>query len=155
MRFTHATAESGPKIGVTCDAIAPGLLPTPLTAALVADARSVPAVAKRTMIGRNGALPDLDGTAICLAGDVSGMVTGQRLFLDRAFRLARCARQRMAAVPEASIRRTQSRRNRTDRDHKRLRRGDRSVPGLRCLCTPNHWARRRRIVGGSSRGWRR
>ena len=152
MQFTRATAESGSKFGVRCNAIPPGLLPTPLTAAVVADARSVPAMAQRTMIGRNGALPDPYGTAICLASDVSGMVTGQRLFLDRALRLAKCARQRMSAVPEVSIRGPKLRRNRTDRDTKRLCRGDRSVPGVRCLCTPNHWARGRRIVGGSSRG---
>jgi NAD(P)-dependent dehydrogenase (short-subunit alcohol dehydrogenase family) len=113
MQFTRATAEYGSKFGVTCNAIAPGLLPTPLTAALVADGKSAQAMAQRTMIGRNGALP------------------------------------------EVSIRGPQSRRNRTDRDNKRLRRGDRSVPGVRCLYTPNHWARGRRIVGSSSCGWRR
>lgn len=154
MQFTPATAEYGSKFGVTCNAIAPGLSPTSLTAAAVADAKSAQAMAQRTMIDRNGALPDFYGTAIFLAGDASGLVTGQRLFVDWALRLARCVRQRMAAVPEVSIRGPRSRRNPTDRDNKRLHRGDRSVLAVRCLCTPIHWAQGRRIVGGSSCGWR-
>ncbi|MGA8031277.1 MAG: SDR family oxidoreductase [Casimicrobiaceae bacterium] len=155
MQFTPATAEYGSEFGGTCNAIAPGLSPTPLTAAVVADAKSAQTMARRTRIGRNGALPDLYGTAIFLAGDASGLVTGQRFFVDRALRLSRCVRQSMAAVPEVSIRGPRSRRNPTDRDNKRLRRGDRSVLGVRCLCTPNHWPQGRRIVGSSSCGWRR
>ena len=82
MQFTRASAEYWSKSGVTCNAIAPGLFPTPLTTAVFADEKAVQAMAQRTMVGRNGELPDLYGTAIFLASDASGFVTGQTLFVD-------------------------------------------------------------------------
>jgi gluconate 5-dehydrogenase len=82
MQFTRAAAEYWSKFGVTCNAIAPGLFPTPLTKAVFADPEAAEAMAQRTMIRRNGELPDLYGTAIFLASNASRFVTGQTLFVD-------------------------------------------------------------------------
>jgi gluconate 5-dehydrogenase len=82
MQLTRATAEYWSKFGVTCNAIAPGLFRTPLTTALYADPKVAQAMAQRTMIGRNGEVHDLHGTAIFLASDASAFITGQTLFVD-------------------------------------------------------------------------
>ena len=82
MQLTRAIAEHWSKFGVTCNAIAPGFFDTPLTAAVIADPVRAKAMAQSTMIGRNGELADLHGTAIFLASDASAFVTGQTLFVD-------------------------------------------------------------------------
>ena len=82
MQLTRAIAEHWSKFGVTCNAIAPGLFDTPLTASVLADPARAQALAESTMIGRNGALPDLHGAAVFLASEASAFVTGQTLFID-------------------------------------------------------------------------
>jgi len=85
MQLTRALAEAFSRHGVTCNAIAPGFFPTPLTAAVFADAVRAKAMADRTMVGRNGQLADLAGTAIYLASRASDYVTGQTIFVDGGF----------------------------------------------------------------------
>ena len=85
MQLTRATAEYWSAFGVTCNAIAPGFFNTPLTAAVFGDAAKAQKNAEATMIGRNGELPDLYGTAIFLASNASAYVTGQTIFVDGGF----------------------------------------------------------------------
>jgi NAD(P)-dependent dehydrogenase (short-subunit alcohol dehydrogenase family) len=85
MQLTRATAEYWSAFGVTCNAIAPGFFNTPLTAPVFADAAKAQRNADATMIGRNGELADLYGTAIFLASNASAYVTGQTIFVDGGF----------------------------------------------------------------------
>lgn len=85
MQLTRATAEYWSQFGVTCNAIAPGFFKTPLTAPVFNDQAKAQKNADATMIGRNGELPDIYGTAIFLASDASAYVTGQTIFVDGGF----------------------------------------------------------------------
>lgn len=85
MQLTRAIAEHWSKFGVTCNAIAPGMIDTPLTASVLADPARARALAQSTMIGRNGTPADLHGAAVFLASDASAYVTGQTLFIDGGF----------------------------------------------------------------------
>jgi gluconate 5-dehydrogenase len=85
MQLTRATAEYWSAFGVTCNAIAPGFFNTPLTTPVFADPAKAQRNADATMIGRNGELPDLYGTAIFLASRASAYVTGQTIFVDGGF----------------------------------------------------------------------
>jgi gluconate 5-dehydrogenase len=85
VQLTRAIAEEFSRAGVTCNAIAPGFFPTPLTEPVFADDERAAANASRTAIGRNGALEDLYGAAIFFCSDASAYVTGQTLFVDGGF----------------------------------------------------------------------
>jgi gluconate 5-dehydrogenase len=85
VQLTRAMAEAWSPRGVTCNAIAPGFFPTPLTAPVFADTARAARLAAQTCIGRNGALEDLHGTAVFLASDASAYVTGQVLAVDGGF----------------------------------------------------------------------
>lgn len=85
MQLTRAQAEAFSRYGVNCNAIAPGFFATPLTAPVFADPARAMAMAEKTMIGRNGELDDLKGTAIFLAARASDYVTGQTIFVDGGF----------------------------------------------------------------------
>jgi NAD(P)-dependent dehydrogenase (short-subunit alcohol dehydrogenase family) len=84
MQLTRAMAEawSGNQSGITCNAIAPGFFKTGLTAPLYGNDNVIEALARQTIIGRNGALSDLSGIAIFLASHASDYITGQTIFLD-------------------------------------------------------------------------
>jgi len=85
LQLTRAIAEAWSARGVTCNAIAPGFFPTPLTAPVFADAGRAGRNAAQTAIGRNGELADLYGTVVFLASDASAYVTGQTLAVDGGF----------------------------------------------------------------------
>ena len=85
VQLTRAIAEEWSRHGITCNAIAPGFFPTPLTARVFADETLAARNAQQTAIGRNGALEDLAGAAIFLASDASAYVTGQTLHVDGGF----------------------------------------------------------------------
>lgn len=85
VQLTRAMAETWSRHGITCNAIAPGFFPTPLTAPVFADAERAARLAAQTCIGRNGRLEDLYGTAVFLASDASAYVTGQTLAVDGGF----------------------------------------------------------------------
>lgn len=85
VQLTRAIAEEFSRAGVTCNAIAPGFFPTPLTQPVFADDARAAANAARTAVGRNGALEDLYGAAIFFCSDASAYVTGQTLFVDGGF----------------------------------------------------------------------
>ena len=85
VQLTRAMAEEFSGRGVTCNAIAPGFFPTPLTAPVFADPARAAANAAQTAIGRNGRLEDLYGATVFLCSDASSYVTGQTLFVDGGF----------------------------------------------------------------------
>jgi gluconate 5-dehydrogenase len=85
VQLTRAMAETWSRHGITCNAIAPGFFPTPLTAPVFADAERAARLAAQTCIGRNGRLEDLHGAAVFLASDASAYVTGQTLAVDGGF----------------------------------------------------------------------
>jgi gluconate 5-dehydrogenase len=83
--LTRSMAEAWSAAGVTTNAIAPGLVATPMTAAVLADPARAKALAARTMVGRNGVPDDLTGAALFLASEAAAYITGQTLFVDGGF----------------------------------------------------------------------
>lgn len=83
--LTRSQAEAWSAHGVCANAIAPGFVHTPLTEAVFSDPERAGAMARRTMIGRNGVADDFAGAAVFLASDASAYVTGQMLSVDGGF----------------------------------------------------------------------
>jgi gluconate 5-dehydrogenase len=83
--LTRSQAEAWSPEGVCCNAVAPGVVHTPLTEEVFADPAKVSAHAARTMIGRNGVPGDFAGCAVFLASAASAAVTGQTLFVDGGY----------------------------------------------------------------------
>jgi gluconate 5-dehydrogenase/2-deoxy-D-gluconate 3-dehydrogenase len=84
MQVTRAMAEawSTGGSGITCNAIAPGFFKTELTGPLYKDEKVINALARQTMIGRNGEMDDLSGLTLLLASQASDYITGQTIFID-------------------------------------------------------------------------
>lgn len=84
MQLTRAMAEAWSKenSGITCNAIGPGFFKTGLTSPLFNDQKVIDALARQTIIGRNGELSDLAGVTLFLASHASDYITGQTIFLD-------------------------------------------------------------------------
>ncbi len=85
IQLTRAIAEEWSPKGITCNAIAPGFFPTPLTASVFNDPVRAAHNAAQTAIGRNGELADLYGAVIFLASQASAYITGQTLYVDGGF----------------------------------------------------------------------
>ena len=85
VQLTRAMAQAWSAHGITCNAIVPGFVLTPLTAPAAADPARVAAMAARTMIGRNGVPDDFRGAALLLASDAGAAITGQAVFVDGGF----------------------------------------------------------------------
>ncbi|MFC7530558.1 SDR family NAD(P)-dependent oxidoreductase [Actinoplanes sp. GCM10030250] len=83
--LTRSQAEAWSRHGVTCNAVAPGVVHTPLTEEVFADPSKVSVHTARTMIGRNGLPSDFAGCAVFLASDAGQAVTGQTLFVDGGY----------------------------------------------------------------------
>ena len=84
-----AAATYAPK-GVRVNAVAPGLVRTPLAGRLVATEQAVDASAKMHALGRIGEPEDLtDALAFLLDSERSGWVTGQTLSVDGGFATVR------------------------------------------------------------------
>ena len=66
--------------GITCNAVAPGLVPTDLTASLPQDL--VDLAIERTPLGRTGTAEDIAAAVAFLASDEASFVTGQILAVD-------------------------------------------------------------------------
>ncbi|WP_347352826.1 SDR family oxidoreductase [Intrasporangium sp.] len=76
-----AAAELGP-MGVRCNAIAPGVVDTPLTAQIRADHGWSQAYADKSALGRWSHAEEYAGAVVYLASDASSFVTGSQLFVD-------------------------------------------------------------------------
>jgi gluconate 5-dehydrogenase len=86
--LTRSQAEAWSRHGVCVNAIAPGIVRTPMTAPLAADPDRWAALAGRTMAGRNSEVSDFTGIAVFLAGPASAYLTGQTIFVDGGFSVA-------------------------------------------------------------------
>jgi NAD(P)-dependent dehydrogenase (short-subunit alcohol dehydrogenase family) len=85
--FTRALAAELGKDGVRVNAIGPGLIETPLNAAVRAsDPALVKTFLEHTPLGRAGKPEDIVGPAIFLASDLSSYVTGAMLMADGGYR---------------------------------------------------------------------
>jgi NAD(P)-dependent dehydrogenase (short-subunit alcohol dehydrogenase family) len=76
-----AAAEFGPH-GVRVNAIAPGVIETPLTAPIKANKAWYDAYAAKSVFNRWGRPEELVGAAVFLASDAASFVTGSTLFVD-------------------------------------------------------------------------
>lgn len=76
-----AAAEFGPS-GVRANAIAPGVVDTPLTAQIKADEAWYHAYASKSALGRWAAPSEMAGAIVFLASDAASYVTGTVLFVD-------------------------------------------------------------------------
>jgi NAD(P)-dependent dehydrogenase (short-subunit alcohol dehydrogenase family) len=76
-----AAAELGPS-GVRANAIAPGVVETPLTAQIKADKSWYDAYAQKGALGRWAQPSELAGAVVYLASDASSFVTGSVLAVD-------------------------------------------------------------------------
>lgn len=76
-----AAAELGPS-GVRVNAIAPGVVDTPLTAPIKNDAGWYDAYAAKSALGRWARPSELAGAVVYLASDASSFVTGSVLMVD-------------------------------------------------------------------------
>ena len=85
VQLTRAIAEEWSAHGITCNAIAPGFFPTPLSAPVFGDPVRAAKNAAQTAIGRNGELDDLTGATVFLASAASAYITGQTLAVDGGF----------------------------------------------------------------------
>ena len=74
-------AEVGPK-GVRVNAIAPGVVATPLTRQITADPAWSQAYASRCILGRWASPDEMAGPVVFLASDAGSYVTGSLLFVD-------------------------------------------------------------------------
>lgn len=76
-----AAAEFGPS-GVRVNAIAPGVVETPLTAQIKADPDWYAAYADKSALGRWARAEELAGAVVYLASDAASFVTGSVLYVD-------------------------------------------------------------------------
>ena len=76
-----AAAELGPS-GVRLNAVAPGIVDTPLTAQIRANPEWSDAYATKSALGRWSRPDELAGAVVYLASDASSFVTGSQLFVD-------------------------------------------------------------------------
>lgn len=76
-----AAAELGPR-GVRVNAVAPGVVETPLTAQIMADRAWYDAYAAKSALGRWARAEEMAGAVVYLAGDAASFVTGTCLVVD-------------------------------------------------------------------------
>ena len=76
-----AAAELGPR-GVRVNAVAPGVIDTPLTAPIKDQPEWYEAYAARSILGRWGTAREMAGPTVFLVSDAASYVTGAVLFAD-------------------------------------------------------------------------
>ncbi len=80
--LTKGMATDWARLGLNCNAIAPGYFQTPLNQGLVDDPVFCDWLEKRTPAGRWGRVEELVGACVFLASDAASFVNGHTLFVD-------------------------------------------------------------------------
>jgi NAD(P)-dependent dehydrogenase (short-subunit alcohol dehydrogenase family) len=87
--LTQAVAAELSGSGVRCNAIAPGIIETPLSADYFRDEAMTSAILANTPAGRWGQPPEIAGPAVFLCSDAASFVTGETLFVDGGWNAAK------------------------------------------------------------------
>jgi 3-oxoacyl-[acyl-carrier protein] reductase len=78
--LTKTVARELGQRNITCNAVAPGLVPTDLTASLPPE--YIQLAVERTLLGRTGTAEEIAAAVAFLASDEAGFITGQVLAVD-------------------------------------------------------------------------
>jgi NAD(P)-dependent dehydrogenase (short-subunit alcohol dehydrogenase family) len=87
--LTQAIAAELGAEGIRCNAIAPGIIETPLSAPYFKDDTMVGAILSNTPAGRWGQVPEIAGPAVFLCSDAASFVNGETLFVDGGWNAAK------------------------------------------------------------------
>jgi NAD(P)-dependent dehydrogenase (short-subunit alcohol dehydrogenase family) len=87
--LTQAIAAELAGSGVRCNAIAPGLIETPLSASYFRDAGMREIITTNTPAGRWGQVEEIAGPAVFLCSDAATFVHGETLFVDGGWNAAK------------------------------------------------------------------
>jgi NAD(P)-dependent dehydrogenase (short-subunit alcohol dehydrogenase family) len=80
--LTKSVAQELAEQGITCNAIAPGVIETPLTGEYFSDEELAPKIKANTPLGRWGQPGDLVGPVVFLCSDAAAFVHGETLAVD-------------------------------------------------------------------------
>jgi gluconate 5-dehydrogenase len=80
--LTKSVAQELAEQGITCNAIAPGVIETPLTREYFTDEELAPKIKANTPLGRWGQPGDLIGPVVFLCSDAAAFVHGETLAVD-------------------------------------------------------------------------
>ena len=80
--LTKSTAVELGEAGISCNAIAPGVIETPLSAHYFEDEAMVTALRANSPLGRWGQVGEVAGPAVFLCSDAASFVQGATLFVD-------------------------------------------------------------------------
>ncbi len=80
--LTRSVAFDYGAAGIRCNAVAPGLIETPATEAVLADPERRAWLTSKILVGRPGQPSDIANAVLYLASDESAFMTGQTLVVD-------------------------------------------------------------------------
>lgn len=84
-QLTRLLARAWGERGITVNALIPGFFPSEMTDIVFEDKELIEKLAASTLLGRNGALSDMDGAAVFLASSAAAYLTGLLLPVDGGF----------------------------------------------------------------------
>ncbi len=80
--LTRSVAFDYGSAGIRCNAVAPGLIETPATEAVLADPERRAWLTSKLLVGRAGQPADIANAVLYLAGEESAFMTGQTIVVD-------------------------------------------------------------------------